>query len=117
MHVKVEVSFDGGDIVLPADDGWLARMRESVAEGGDILLRLDNCPIDGSTGMIAITLGPAGLDAESESAYLEFGSAPSDSLFGILLDGPKLAELIAALQLMQAHFPAPNGDPRTVEPT
>jgi hypothetical protein len=117
MHIKAEVCVtcvdnDGG-IVIPADDAWLDAMRNSVRHAGLVVFRLDNFPVDGSTGKVALTIGATttALDVPGdEDDYLEFGSdAEAPMLFGFLLDSRKLAELIAALQLMQAHFPTNEG--------
>jgi hypothetical protein len=117
LHIKAEVCItcdDRGDnINIPANDAWLDAMRNSVLHGGLVVFRLDNFPVDGSTGKVALTIGAAtsALNVPGdEDDYLEFGAdAEAPMLFGFLLDSRKLAELIAALQLMQAHFPADKG--------
>ena len=119
IHIQVEISLphcsDGREIeeniAIPANDAWLAAMRSSVHNAAMLMLRLNNYPVDGSTGKVALTIGPTdiaeGVPGE-EDDYLDFGcGANAPTLFGFLLDRYKLDELIAALQIMQAHFPAP----------
>jgi hypothetical protein len=123
LHISAEICIacgeygaSGGDIAIPTDDVWLSDMRNSVLHGGLVVLRFDNKPVDGSTGKVALTIGPAtcalGVSSEEDDDYLCFGSgAEEPRLFGFLLDRHKLAELITALQLLQTHFPADEGAP------
>jgi hypothetical protein len=117
LYIQAEVCISSGDlecdIAIPANDAWLKAMRNSVEHGGLIMLRFDNTPVGGDTGKVALTIGPTptaqGVPGE-EDDYLHFGAGANEPwLFGFLLDRNKLAELITALQLMQAHFPANEG--------
>lgn len=114
IHIKAEICLLNGpedDITVPADDDWLDAARASVRHGGMLVLRVDNSPGDGSTGKVALTLGPTAVALGvpgTEDDYLEFGTeAEAPRLFGFLLDAAKLAELIAILKMMQDNFPPP----------
>lgn len=123
IHIQAEMCITcgeygarGGDIAIPTDDAWLNAMRNSVLHAGLVVLRFDNKPVDGSTGKVALTIGPTdvahGVPGE-EDDYLCFGSgADEPRLFGFLLDRHKLGELITALQLLQTHFAADEEAPR-----
>lgn len=115
MDIKVEIllplngELDDGDINLPTDPAWYRVMREELGNTGCVVLRLDNKPVDGSTGKLALTIGPAQVPhGEDEEDYLNYGaSVPQPRVLGFLFSPEKLDELIAALVLMRPHLPPP----------